>query len=787
MLGQFLHKPRSVIFTWSFSYVMILLVPVLIAAVTYILTVRVVEKEIINSNHYLIKRVQQQMDGLLNDAERLSQEVARDSRINDYVALRGPATAVSPYRFYQLVQILQVYKLLNPSIDDFYIYLRHLDMVISPNDFLDSKSFYRIYYNQSNITYLQWLKLISAGCGGKFAPIAYSNDDGQTIRTLAYTKSLPFLTPLVVRNNPAANIMIILDESRFMGDVKNISSLNQGKTVVLDNHNRVMASSEPDLNQQAFPDNLLQKLNEREGVMHVRLNGKRVVASFTTSQILEWKYIAIVPESVFWEKADLVRKMTFISLLFCIFIGGGLTYYSLKKNYHPMLHLIQTLEQFQGLNFDKKNNEYSFIEQVIGKVQTDLEKMDSILARQNKALREDFLTRLLLGKEGGKVPVPEGLAWHNIVFTSEFFAVMAFYIEDFSGFTAFGGPADESALRADYKQVQAIIVKVVEELIGPQNTGYMVNIDDMLICLVNLDAAEIAGGKLKLAQVARNARKLLENTLDILFLVSVSAIHQTFAGIPEAYSEAMQAMEYQKILDIREIVPYENIRELPQGSYYYPLEKERKLINFVKAGDFNGAQNIVEEVFAANFERTFLPPKIIKCLMIDMVSTMIKTVHEVNDREQADFFDGLSPVDQLLECEKVNEMKRQLLEILQKFCAYAEATSKNRNKHSDLQRVDAIKEYVAAHYHDSNMAVTSIAEYFNLHPVHLSRIFKEVSGEGLLDFINKIRIQHAKQLFGDDRNLDDVAGAVGYCSTRTFTRAFKKYEGITPGKYRNLE
>lgn len=782
MLKSMLGKKHSVIFTWLFSYVMVLLVPVIITAVTYVLTVGIVEKEIVNSNQYLLKRVQQQMDDLLNDAGRLIQEITLDSRISNYFT-GDNSQKFQPYELFQLVQNLKFHQLLNQTIYVFFIYFKQADMIVSPNGAMDSRSYYQSYYSKSGTTYEQWKELISTSNGGEFITVSYENENHQNIRTIALTRSVPLF-----KENAQVNVVILLDESRFMEDVRNIGSLNKGTMMILDKHHRVLAISQPESGKTDLGRDFIKSLTKSNDVLHTRIGDKNVVVSYMTSEVLEWKYIAIIPNSVFWEKADYVRKLTFLSLLICILSGGLITFYALKKNYDPISNLVRSLKNYNGSDIGKMGNEFSFIKETIAKVQTDLEKRDTILAQQNKALREHLLSRLMTGKEGTKIPVEESLVLNNIAFKSDYFAVMAFYIEDFTAINGLENKTGENNLLVDYKNVQALIVKVVEELIGDKNTAYPVYMDDMLVWLVNFDQAEVSNCSHTLLQVVTEAQKLLENNLNIHFMVSVSTIHKTLAGIPEAYSEALQALEYKKLLGIKEIVLYEDIKELPKGSYYYPLEKEQQLINCIKAGNCSDAKAIVDEIFRANFDQTILPPQIGKCLLLDLVSTMLKTLNEVSEMEQLDFSDGLNLVDKLMESEKINEMKRTLFEILEKFCIYAESKSKNRNKSGELELIEKIKQYVIHNYTNTNLAITTIADDFNVHPVYLSRLFKELSGEGLLDFINKIRIQKAKQLFKNPNNcLDDVARAVGYCSTRTFTRAFKKYEGITPGKYKALE
>ena len=55
---------------------------------------------------------------------------------------------------------------------------------------------------------------------------------------------------------------------------------------------------------------------------------------------------------------------------------------------------------------------------------------------------------------------------------------------------------------------------------------------------------------------------------------------------------------------------------------------------------------------------------------------------------------------------------------------------------------------------------------------------------GLLEYIHRVRIRHGKQLMTDYPKLKvkEIAEKVGYINATSFIRAFKRYEGMTPGK-----
>jgi len=81
-----------------------------------------------------------------------------------------------------------------------------------------------------------------------------------------------------------------------------------------------------------------------------------------------------------------------------------------------------------------------------------------------------------------------------------------------------------------------------------------------------------------------------------------------------------------------------------------------------------------------------------------------------------------------------------------------------------------------------------IGDKFALTPSYISKLFKEQTKESLPDYINKVRIEMAMQLLKlENATIFDVAQKVGYCNSNVFIRAFKKYQGITPGRFKEMK
>lgn len=94
-----------------------------------------------------------------------------------------------------------------------------------------------------------------------------------------------------------------------------------------------------------------------------------------------------------------------------------------------------------------------------------------------------------------------------------------------------------------------------------------------------------------------------------------------------------------------------------------------------------------------------------------------------------------------------------------------------------------IQAYIAEHYSNQELNVSFLADQFHLTISHLSRTYKKLTGTALLDAIHLQRLTAAKSLLLDGSTVSAAAVQVGYLDARALTRAFKRYEGITPGQY----
>lgn len=84
------------------------------------------------------------------------------------------------------------------------------------------------------------------------------------------------------------------------------------------------------------------------------------------------------------------------------------------------------------------------------------------------------------------------------------------------------------------------------------------------------------------------------------------------------------------------------------------------------------------------------------------------------------------------------------------------------------------------------LSLEKLAAQVHVSPVYLSNLFSKTMGKTLVEYIQAVRIDHAKELLKNTHfPITDIAERVGYGDGKYFAQVFKKATGITPTAFRN--
>lgn len=98
-----------------------------------------------------------------------------------------------------------------------------------------------------------------------------------------------------------------------------------------------------------------------------------------------------------------------------------------------------------------------------------------------------------------------------------------------------------------------------------------------------------------------------------------------------------------------------------------------------------------------------------------------------------------------------------------------------------------ILEFLDKNYFFPDLSMSVLSDALCLSQSYISRIFKRETGQNIPDYIHSLRIRHAKTLLAEtESSISEIAEKVGYTTAWTMNRAFKRYENMTPGCFRQM-
>ena len=88
--------------------------------------------------------------------------------------------------------------------------------------------------------------------------------------------------------------------------------------------------------------------------------------------------------------------------------------------------------------------------------------------------------------------------------------------------------------------------------------------------------------------------------------------------------------------------------------------------------------------------------------------------------------------------------------------------------------------------HCRRLTLDELAREAGVHPVHLSRVFRRGVGEGIGEYVHRLRVRTAcERMLDRDASLAEVSYSTGFADQSHFTRSFRKITGMTPAVFRS--
>ncbi|MDR0387287.1 MAG: helix-turn-helix domain-containing protein [Treponema sp.] len=212
----------------------------------------------------------------------------------------------------------------------------------------------------------------------------------------------------------------------------------------------------------------------------------------------------------------------------------------------------------------------------------------------------------------------------------------------------------------------------------------------------------------------------------------------------------------------------------------YPLDKERMLLAALRRGDHETGKKILNELLSVLFFSNPDHFNYIRFRAIELVVLLSRTVVSPGNTEYALLETNNRFLKRIQEVQNIEELTDVLHMTVENM---AEQIFSFRGiRHAAALR--KAERFIYENY-SRKISLKEIATASGLSAPYFSTIFKEEMGENLSMYLNRLRVEKACRLLTEgNMSLSEIAGACGFEDQSWFSKIFKNFTGISPGKYR---
>jgi len=208
-----------------------------------------------------------------------------------------------------------------------------------------------------------------------------------------------------------------------------------------------------------------------------------------------------------------------------------------------------------------------------------------------------------------------------------------------------------------------------------------------------------------------------------------------------------------------------------------PYEKEKIICGKIIDRDLDGAIKEFNDLFTHLVEGSQNNTKVLKDYLKEFSILLNRNIKDFYGNE-IEIYNTRMVENSITNLKDSYDVKVFMQNLLKKIVNEILEYKKDK-KH---QVIETVKNYIKENYNE-DISLSEMAEYISFSQYYLSKLFKEVEGINFKDYIIYVRMEKAKELLKKGQKIRTIADSVGYSDPNYFSRAFKKYTGISPSKY----
>lgn len=744
------RRSRGLLVKWIVSYASMILVAFLFILCGYFLLSQDFRKETVRVHRANVKHSQVTMDYLLSEILTITGEIVLLPEIRSLGGFEGKLGPRQYYLKNQLRDELSKLHRSHPAIETVFVYFRPAQYVVSSMGAYEIDYYFDTRYGQSGLDQAEWTALL-------FQEDAYVKAHTliQTGAGEVSSSHMQFVTTeldLNEKGRERVSICLTVKEETMKGLIGGPNA--HGIFFILDEVDRVFLAD-----PSRLPDNLPRYVDLEGTPEAERIIDGQILTCFPSlhSGLL---YVSLSYRAAVESRLNDLRWIL-VGLLLCFWIVGAAAAYGLaRRNYRPVTRLIETISCTTGPapGDTYRGDEYGYIEESFDRLNRERASIQDQLKLQQESLRAQFLSRLLLGSlHRERRPLEKLCQYHGLTLERQAFVTVILRMEH-------DHPARRTYLpRSD-----------LESAVADLGLGWVCEINGLTVLLLKRKTPA-DDRRRNLHAVLRDLQARLQMRTGLKFTIAASRYTCDLAQAPVSYDEAHEALDHRMIYGAGSVISYYDVAERRQGrDSFDSLGLERRFINLFCAEKYREAEELLQSVFDSLLSLTNL--RKVRIRLFGFINLLLDAVGSYFG---ASLLKRSNAEARLLACTTIDDVRTETHRLFKEISEYAHGKP-------TVRLMDKVLAIIEEDYANAELSVGYIADKLGLSISNFSCLYKEETGIGPLDSIHRVRLSKAKSFLQNTRwTVKEIAASCGYLSDITFIRVFKKYEGITPGRYRS--
>jgi len=275
--------------------------------------------------------------------------------------------------------------------------------------------------------------------------------------------------------------------------------------------------------------------------------------------------------------------------------------------------------------------------------------------------------------------------------------------------------------------------------------------------------------------------KYIEEYVHIDVIIGVSQVFDNFIHFPAAFKESIEAKRHGGYYNLEQLVYYIDIINKEKKSPEINPELLKEFDYAIRFKSFEEIQEILDEIkmmFTIDKNEYIVDHQL---LLINIANSLVNFSNMNTEDEITSY--GSSLLKTLSSFKNSADLFKWFLSTVKEI----------REKNSKIQVNKAEKliedtfTLIEQNFSDSSLSLESVADELNISISYLSMLIKKKRDITFNKYLIKVRMEKAEELLKyTNEKILNISSSVGYNEVYYFSHSFKKYTGLSPREYREV-